>query len=642
VAATVTERAGARRAVVVGLDAAIAGRWLAHAAAGRLPAFADLVARGTVARNCLVPFPTLTLTNWTTVSTGATPAVHRITDYHLHRPGEGLNMVRQAYDEAAQRAERLWTAWARAGASSVVVNYPGAWPPSVERGLQLAGHGLDANEWRTGLGYSWGDWLVTLAGCDLLSTEGDPLACEPEDGLVFPVRFRRAKVPVRGSRRWLVDSSPSGVRIGFEGGDALAEVAVGEWSPVLRIQLESEEGTRAAAFRVKLLEHDHAAGRVRLFVTPLCESGAGVSPPEWGERLTELPGLPLPMREVWEAFDLGWIDGETLLELEEMEHERISAAIEAAGATIDWSLLMLHEHGPDFFCHSVLNDVDPATQPDPVRRRWAEDLELRLYQSIDRMLGRIVAAAGPEAVVVVVSDHGAIPSGPWFNPAPILEEAGLLTYAESGGEPGWADFVTVDPRPIDWSRTKAVPQRSAFVYVNVRGRDPDGVVEPGEEYEAVCEEVIRLLLAYVDPATGRRPVSLALHRRDAPVLGLADDDDIGDVIYAVEPGYGAGHGQHLPTVESGVGSLKALFVITGPGVRAGAELARRVGLEDIAPTLSYLLGLPVPVDADGGVVYQALEDPDGPAGEARTLRERYEKLKNAYERTMAITHSYTR
>jgi hypothetical protein len=50
----------------------------------------------------------------------------------------------------------------------------------------------------------------------------------------------------------------------------------------------------------------------------------------------------------------------------------------------------------------------------------------------------------------------------------------------------------------------------------------------------------------------------------------------------------------------------------------------------------------VPVDADGGVVYQALEDPDGPAGEARTLRERYEKLKNAYERTMAITHSYTR
>jgi predicted AlkP superfamily phosphohydrolase/phosphomutase len=253
-----------------------------------------------------------------------------------------------------------------------------------------------------------------------------------------------------------------------------------------------------------------------------------------------------------------------------------------------------------------------------------------------------VTAAGPDSVVVVVSDHGAIPSGPWFNPAPILEEAGLLHYAEAGTEPGWADFVTVDPRPIDWSRTKAVPQRSVFVYVNLRGRDPEGIVEPGEEYEAVCEDVVRRLVAYVDPSTGRRPVALAMRRRDAPVLGLADEDDIGDVVYAVEPWYGAGHGQHLPTAERGIGALRALFVMAGPGVKSGVELVRRVGLEDIAPTLSHLLGLPVPLDADGGVIYQALEDPDGPARETRLLRDRYEKLRTAYERTMAISHSYTR
>ena len=58
---------------------------------------------------------------------------------------------------------------------------------------------------------------------------------------------------------------------------------------------------------------------------------------------------------------------------------------------------------------------------------------------------------------------------------------------------------------VDWSRTRAYGQRSVHVYVNTKGRDPEGIVEPGREYDAVREGVLKALHEYVDPATGLKP-----------------------------------------------------------------------------------------------------------------------------------------
>jgi predicted AlkP superfamily phosphohydrolase/phosphomutase len=656
------ERPVAARAVVIGLDAALPSRWLRFAREGELPNLRALVERGATARRCHVPFPTITVPNWTSISTGCTPDVHRITDFHLHVPGEPLDRAWQAFDERSVCAERLWSAWARDGKASVVINYPGAWPPSVDNGLQIGGHGLDTNEWRTHA--TGGEYLVTLAGGDLISTAGDALALEGEwtkaEGwsdqpvgateLVCSARFRRARVPVHDERTWHLLSHKDGVRVGW-GRDrslVLADLIPGEWSEYLAATFETVEGPRDVVFRMKLLDHDHGSGLVRLYITPLCESGAGVSPPDWGHRLANLPGIPLPSAEAWEGYDLGWLDADTVIDLEEMEHERVAAIIELATASIDWTLLMLQDHGPDWFGHVLLNSLDASVEADPLKHAAAERAELRLYRSLDRLIGRIVAAAGPDTVVVVVSDHGQIPSGPWFNPRVVLEDAGLLQYTEER-KAKRADGVLVEEnvrlelREVDWSRTRAIAQRSVYVYVNLRGRDPDGIVEPGEEYDEICEEIIRSLLSYVDPTTGLRPVALALRRREAQVLGLPDSDDVGDVVYAVNAPYGVGHGQQLPAVECGLGSLNALFIIAGPGVKEGVEIERRVGLQDIAPTLSYLLQLPVPQDTDGAVIYQALVDGHAPFEELRALRARnarLEKVRAAYEKSVAVTHSY--
>lgn len=169
------------------------------------------------------------------------------------------------------------------------------------------------------------------------------------------------------------------------------------------------------------------------------------------------------------------------------------------------------------------------------------------------MIGKILEVADKNTLVIVVSDHGAVAGGPHVPLNDILAERGLLAYGEDGeGE----------QRTIDWSRTKAVAQRSMHVYVNLKGREPHGLVEP-EQYDHIVREVIDALVEYVEPTTGRHPFSLVLAKSDARMIGLYGDR-VGDVIYAVYPEFGGQHGQQLPTAEYGIGSLRGLLIMAGP------------------------------------------------------------------------------
>ena len=165
------------------------------------------------------------------------------------------------------------------------------------------------------------------------------------------------------------------------------------------------------------------------------------------------------------------------------------------------------------------------------------------------------------------------------------------------------------------------------MYVNLKGRDPEGIVDPAD-YERVQHEIIDALLAYVDPETGRRPVCMALSKQDARILGLYGDG-VGDVIYALYPWFGSQHGQALPTAEWGVGSLKGLLTFTGPGFRQGCRLQRTVRLVDVVPTVCYAMDLPVPAETEGSVIYQAFKDPDFRSAEVRLLREELARMETA-------------
>ena len=89
-------------------------------------------------------------------------------------------------------------------------------------------------------------------------------------------------------------------------------------------------------------------------------------------------------------------------------------------------------------------------------------------------------------------------------------------------------------------------------------------------------------------------------------------DLVGDVVYALKPGHDGAHGKQLPSVSFGIGGQHSTFILAGAGVRRGVALQRQVRVVDVAPTLAYLLGLPMPANVEGGIIYEALEDPNWP------------------------------
>ena len=73
----------------------------------------------------------------------------------------------------------------------------------------------------------------------------------------------------------------------------------------------------------------------------------------------------------------------------------------------------------------------------------------------------------------------------------------------------------------------------------------------------------------------------------------------------------------------------ALAVLAGPGMLQGKTVRRPVELADLAPTICYLAELPIPADCEGGIVYQAVADPDAKLFELQDVRRNYERLRRS-------------
>ncbi len=619
------------KALLIGLDCAVPGRWREYAEAGLLPVGQRLLADGCLVAECLPAMPTLTTTNWATIATGAWPGTHGITDFNPYRLGDGFGDSPQGFDAREVRAEFLWEAAARAGRDSIVVNWPGSWPPReapreapVEYGVGEAGEarrpagaaapgrltlvggaGIELNEWRIGLPGM--ERRVALAAEQRFSTRDEPGAQRvtlPPDGGPFelPFAFRDAYDEVRSEVtlvcRVVARGDRPAVRFSLPGREeALAELAAGEWSARLELPFSVGGATVTGAFRLKLRELAPGAGLFRLYVTDICrlawlEEPAGVL----GDA-TRFSGLPTP-GVGWDSFGLGVIDLDTFVELTAMATTWLADVCAALVAERPCHLFCVHFHAIDSFYHLCSTKLDPSVTPDPDERRRYEVAEIAVYRQLDSAVGHILAAVDTPALTVLVSDHGATPAGAPLPLRRILAGAGLLTAEDRGA---------MDLADIDWERTLAAPQGSCFVRLNVKGREPHGIVAP-DAFEQVRRRVLQALLAYRDPATGSCPFSLVIPKEDALALGLYGDG-VADIVYAVHPEFCEEHGQMLPQTTTGGGAwgMPALCLFSGAGARSGCVVEDRASLTDVAPTICHALGIPRPLQADGVLLSQLFD-----------------------------------
>ncbi|MBW2062355.1 MAG: alkaline phosphatase family protein [Deltaproteobacteria bacterium] len=627
-----------KKVCVIGLDCALPNSILKYVEQGALPNLEGLIKKGVMAKNGLVPYPTITPPNWTTIATGSWPGTHGITDFHVHEPGTSIHMssTHQGFNRSDCKVENIWEAAEKAGYKSIVLNYPSSYGTKLKHGIVVGGNSNIINDWRP---------------AECIATEGKFSVCADQvySTILYPlggvkVEFDYAEdwenapeskgeedqeveatLPFSDSlyemapTTWhflVQDTSGEGydrftLSPTKDFKDAFCTLAPGQWSQKIITTVKTKEGQdKEVSFHVKLLDLSNDLGSFRVYMTGLGEHQGWSDPPEVAKEICDhSPESDFSLRGGGlTAYRKGWIDLDTYVEAQAMQDLFLADAAVYLLSNKEWDIFYMHAHATDWQYHGFMREMDPLTESDPEKNRLAQEAEKKIYMSVDRMIGRIMEAAGKDTLFIIVSDHGAVSDGysmPLLEP---LVEKNLIKVTGDKGIRAYG-FGALYSAEIDWSETKAMPQRAVHIYVNVKGRDPDGIVEPGEEYEQVRQDIIDTLLTYVDPETGKRPFAMALRREDARPFGLYGDR-VGDVIYAIYPWFGGQHGNILPTAEWGLGTLKAVIIMNGPGIKKGAMLERTIWITDLVPTICYLMDLPVPEYTEGAVIYQAFTDPN--------------------------------
>ena len=160
---------------------------------------------------------------------------------------------------------------------------------------------------------------------------------------------------------------------------------------------------------------------------------------------------------------------------------------------------------------------------------------------------------------------------------------------------------------VDWTKTRAIMTRSNSIYINLKGRDPYGIVDPADKYE-LEEQIITDLYGYKHEKTGKRVVALALHNKDAVLLGLGGPMG-SDIVFVVHESYVEDHGAGLSTAYGyNDTSLSPIFLAAGPGIKENYRTDRYIREVDLAPTAAVLLGVDMPADCEGAPAYQIFSE----------------------------------
>lgn len=634
-----------KKLLVLGVDAALPDLIKKFVAEGVLPNIARLKDGGRFSR-VISTFPPLTAAAWGAIVTGSGPGTCGIPSLMVHLPGEELSDWHTSFDKRLLLAETLWEAEAKNDRRSALINWPVTWPIEHENGIQIAA------SLNPPFRYFYMP-LWDIAGSTIYSSRSE--RCNQIPGRAVKVTPVKAEgwqnLPAGGPPplAFTMETPPvfaQGItyEVLFTGqGDAydtalicsakdadkvVARLSVGEWSDWIYDQFTDSAGVRRPGrFRLFLHALSGDASEFKILISAINTAGNYCYPPEIQEELEKTAGPYIEVDDPWAYMD-GWVGlGHYLKQLQQLVDwwaESTIFALKKGDIDSVYTWIGTIDH----LQHVAYGGIDPKSDHyDPDKADYWMDYIRRSYMQVDEAIGRMLEKLDlDESLVVFVSDHGfsSLESSPYLKK--FLHDEGLLAY----------HFSENGEMEIDWSQTKCFPLEPchAHIFLNMKGRDPHGIVEP-EDYEKVQQEVIDKLMAWQDPETGERVVDLAIPKQIAGQLGVypfAGFDRVGDILFAVKPRYmdspmvyqsaikypdqteriipnpemfePAELGKNFTGVHVALPhepEMHATLIMHGAGVAQG-ENKIPVNIVDIAPTISFLADIPIPKDAEGNSV----------------------------------------
>lgn len=662
----------ADKVLVLGCDAMDSRLSTQYMKAGKMPNLKKLLELGSAHDEMMMigGQPTVTPPMWTTLSTGANPCTHGITDYWA----KGDDLLKNVYNFDSRRckAEPMWNVTAEAGLKTLVWHWPGcAWPPtsnnpnlSVVDGTQpggvnvgvaevdseilvvanintsevlyrkkiasdsnvpcfISGMEIEENNELTGFEriHSGGIDNVSITSEETHSTLSacpmdvvfSPIkaakgwANAPEDAKEFTLLFSKGLI----HRPCLIIKNAEGrydtVKI-YKNKRAAEPIAVLP-NDVFVADIVDEaivkEKHVAVNRNMRVLSIEDNAETLRMWISPAMDFSNDTvwHPKTLLKEIVENVGYPQSV-SMTGCEDARMIRDCTIANWEKTAQWNADS-IKYLVRKYDYKVVFSHFHSVDMQGHIIVQYLKKGSNT--VSGETMQELFLEVYEQIDRYIGRFLELLDEGWTILLVSDHGQtcpeyymsdlVNAGAAVN-AVVLEKFGytVLKRDEHGNK----------LHEIDWTKTTAVANRVDHIYINLKGRDPEGIVEPEDKYD-LEERIMADLYSLRDEKTGYRLCQLALRNKDAILLGMGGPES-GDIVYFVNEGFTWDHGDSLSTIDGACGtSVRSVFVAAGKGIKKNYITARYIHHVDVTPTVAALLGLRMPAQAEGAPVYQILE-----------------------------------
>ncbi len=517
------------KAVVVGLDGLDWEFTQKMIAAGRMPHFARLAREG-MGQPLGTSVPPLSPVAWSNFISGMDAGGHGIFDFmHADRerliPYFAMSKVEEVPPrlklgkyvlpgsgeiELLRRGPEFWDVAERSGVPAWIYRMPANFPPSGRASRELSGMGTP-------------DLLGTY-GTFSFYTSALFFDRDVSGGEVYPLDLweDRAEGTLYGpDNPFLAEETKlsTPLAIYFDSEEPVAEIVVGgedgerrvlevgewsDWVPVAFEMVPTQTLPAAARFFLRALKPEVELYVSPLQIDPLSPALPISTPPDYAAELAEklgryyTQGIPEDSKIYTEEI----FDRDEYLSQAALVHDETVRQFEHVLAELQGGLLFYYFGFTDQVSHLFWGSMDPEhpTYDPAVDPKYA-DVVPKLYEEADRIVGYALDHLPAGATLVVMSDHGFASWRRSFNLNSWLRDNGYLAVKNPN--------LAKDPGlffNVDWSRTRAYGVGFNGLYLNIRGREAHGILEPGQG-EALLAEIGQRLLATVDPETGQPAVT---------------------------------------------------------------------------------------------------------------------------------------
>ncbi|MCP4658168.1 MAG: hypothetical protein GY856_22380 [bacterium] len=521
-----------QRVIVLGFDGMDHELTEQLMAAGRMPNFTRLARRGSFSP-LGTSVPPLSPVAWSNFITGMDAGGHGIFDFMHCDPqtmepylatsrlsaAEAIRLgkwqiPRGGEAELLRRGQAFWEVLERHGVETTIIRIPANFPPTGSASREISGMGTPD---LLGTYGTFSFYTSDIYASRREVTGGEIYEAWPEDGVVEAALYGPDNPFLVERERVSTD-----FRVYLDPGEPIAKLVVGDEERILGVGEWTDWVPIEFAFNPLNTVHAMARFYLRqldpefeLYVTPL----------NWDPKYQELP-ISTPdsyaaelaavtgrfysqgMPEDTKAYTEGIFSPEDFLVQASIAGGEIIEQYKYVLGEFEEGLLFYYFGNPDLVSHVMWRPRDPdhpAYDPE-LDAPFAGVIE-KVYEQMDEVVGHTLGRIDDQTLLVVMSDHGFTSWRRAFHLNSWLRDHGYLAVSNPHLRQDHGLYSNVD-----WSRTRAYACGLNGLYVNLRGREREGIVEP-DQREALIREIGEKLIETIDPRTGRPAVTRVYPRQ---------------------------------------------------------------------------------------------------------------------------------